>query len=49
VGVVRLDDGPSISGLILDVGSEDEVSVGSRVKAEFISEGDRVSLCFRLI
>lgn len=49
VGVVRLDDGPSISSLILDVGSEDEVSVGSRVKAEFISEGDRVSLCFRLI
>jgi uncharacterized OB-fold protein len=49
VGVVKLDDGPSISGLILDVSGEEEISVGSRVRAEFVSEGEKTSLCFRLV
>jgi uncharacterized OB-fold protein len=49
VGIVRLDDGPSISGLILDVSCEDDISIGSRVKADFITEGEKTTLCFRLV
>ena len=49
VGVVRLDDGPSISGLILDVKEGDELSVGSRVEAEYVKEGEKTALCFRLV
>jgi uncharacterized OB-fold protein len=48
VGVVKLDDGPSVSGLILGVTSGDELSVGSRVKAEYMKEGEKTRLCFRL-
>ena len=48
VGVVRLDDGPSVSGLILDVTDGGELSVGSRVEAEYVKEGERTALCFRL-
>ncbi len=49
VGVMRLDDGPSISGLILDVKEEGELSVGSRVEAEYVKEGEKTALCFRLV
>jgi uncharacterized OB-fold protein len=49
VGVVRLDDGPSISGLILDVKEGGELSVGSRVEAEYVKEGEKTALCFRLV
>jgi uncharacterized OB-fold protein len=48
VGVVRLDDGPSVSGLILDVKDGSELSVGSRVEAEYVKEGEKTALCFRL-
>ena len=49
VGVVRLDDGPSVSGLILDVKDGGELSVGSRVEAEYVKEGEKTALCFRLV
>lgn len=45
-GVVKLDAGPMISGMIVGV-SEEEMSVGSRVEAEFVKEGERTILCFR--
>ncbi len=48
VGVVRLDEGPSVSGLILDVKDGGELSVGSRVEAEYVKEGEKTALCFRL-
>lgn len=47
VGVVKLDDGPSISGMVLDVTSGEKIAVGSRMKAEFAREGERTALCFR--
>jgi len=46
VAVVKLDSGPSVSGQVL-VGEGDEVSVGTRVVAEFVEEGEATSLCFR--
>ena len=49
VGVVKLDEGPSISGMILGVKDGEEISVGSKVKAEFVKEGERTVLCFRPI
>ena len=48
VGVVQLEDGPSISGQILDVHDEKKIRVGSPVQAEFLKEEDRTRLCFRL-
>jgi uncharacterized OB-fold protein len=47
VGIVKLDDGPSISGMILDVSDGYQISVGTRVKGEFVKEGERTDLCFR--
>jgi uncharacterized OB-fold protein len=47
VGIVRTEEGPSISGMI--VGNPEEISVGSKVKAEFMREKDRTVLCFRLV
>jgi len=47
VGVVKLDEGPSISGMILGVTGGDEISVSSRVKAEFVKEEEKTNLCFR--
>ena len=49
VAVVKLNNGPSISGLVLDVEDSEELSVGAQVVAEFISEGEKTSLCFKLI
>ena len=49
VGVVKLDEGPSISGTILGVKDGEEIAVGSKVKAEFVKEGERTVLCFRPI
>jgi uncharacterized OB-fold protein len=48
VAVVKLDDGPSVSGLVLDVDEGDALSVGARVVAEFVKEGEETALCFRL-
>ncbi len=47
VGVVKLEDGPSISGMVLGVSDGDQISVGTLVKGEFIKEGERTVLCFR--
>ena len=49
VAVVKLDDGPSVSGLVLDVDDGEKISVGSRVEAEFVKEGEKTSLCFKLV
>ena len=49
VGVVKLEGGPSVSGQILGVTEGDEISVGSRVKAEFVKEDERVTLCFKQV
>ncbi len=46
VAVVKLDDGPSISGLVQD--KRDALSVGARVVAEFVKEGEKTTLCFQL-
>ena len=46
VAVVKLDDGPSVSGLVFYV-DEGELSVGARVAAELVKEGETTSLCFK--
>ena len=46
-GVVKLDSGPSITGLILDVPEGEKLKVGKKVKAEFIKEEEQTTLCFR--
>ncbi len=48
VAVVKLDDGPSVSGLVLGVDEGDTLSVGARVVAEFVKEGEKTALCFKL-
>ena len=48
VAVVKLDDGPSVSGLVLEVDEGDTLSVGARVVAEFVKEGEKTALCFKL-
>jgi len=48
-GIVKLDAGPSISGLILGVSDETELTVGTRVEAEFVEEEKGTTLCFRPI
>jgi len=45
VGVVQLDEGEEISGLILSGG--EAVEPGTRVKAKYVKEGDRVILAFQ--
>ena len=47
VGVVMLDDGPSVSGMILGVAEGSEITVGTRVRTEFVKVGERSALCFR--
>src|SRR4030042_5739418 len=45
VGVVKLDEGVSVSGLILRDGKH--LKPGARVKAKYLKEGDRVVLAFQ--
>ena len=45
-GIIKLDAGPSISGLINGF-SEENLTVGTRVKAEFVQEGERTTLHFK--
>jgi len=45
-GIIKLDAGPSISGLIEGV-SEEYLTVGTRVKAEFVQEGELTTLRFK--
>lgn len=49
VAVVKFDDGPSVSGLVLEVDEGDTLSVGARVVAEFVKEGEKTALCFKLV
>jgi uncharacterized OB-fold protein len=49
VAVVKLDEGPRVSGLVLDVDDGESLSVSSRVEAEFVKEGEKTSLCFKLV
>jgi uncharacterized OB-fold protein len=46
VAVVKLDDGSSVLGLVLDM-DEGERSVGARVVAELVKDGETTSLCFK--
>ena len=48
VAVVKLDDGPSVTGLVLEVDDGDTLSVGALVAAEFVKEGEKTVLCFKL-
>jgi uncharacterized OB-fold protein len=48
VGVVNLDEGPNVSGIILDVKEGEALKVGARVKAEFKKGEDRAALFFRV-
>jgi len=45
VGVVQLDEGEGISGLLLSGG--EAVEPGTRVKAKYVKDGDRVILAFQ--
>ena len=45
VGVVKLDEGESVSGLILS--DSEHLKPGTRVKANYVKEGDRVVLAFQ--
>ena len=47
VAVVMLDDGPSVSGLVLDVDEGRLLHVGARVVADLVKEGETTSLCFK--
>ena len=49
VAVVKLDDSPSVSGLVLGVEDGDALSVDARVVAEFVKEGEKTALCFKLV
>ena len=49
VAVIKFDDGPSVSGLVLNVDDGEKLSVGSRVEAVFVKEGEKTSLCFKLV
>ena len=48
VGIVKLDEGPSISGLILGNDPE-KVKVGSRATFTVVKEGDKAILAFKTI
>lgn len=47
VAIVRLDEGPSISGLIADANPE-KMTVGTRVKFTAVKEGEKAILAFKL-
>lgn len=48
-GIVKLDAGPSVSGLIIGVSEGEKIKIGSRVEAEFGKEDERAKLYFRPI
>jgi uncharacterized protein len=47
VAIVRLDEGPSISGLIADADPE-KITVGTRVKFTAVKDGEKAILAFKL-
>lgn len=48
-GIVKLEEGPSISGRILDVKRGEEINIGAEVEAVIVREDDGVKLCFRIV
>jgi uncharacterized OB-fold protein len=48
VGVVELDAGPRVSGMILDV-KNGKLSIGSKVVAKFVKEYEKTTLCFKIV
>ncbi|MFW6109772.1 MAG: Zn-ribbon domain-containing OB-fold protein [archaeon] len=47
VGIIKLDDGPMITGMIL--GEVDKIKIGDRVEPVYLDEGDEKLLAFRLV
>ncbi len=45
VGIIELDEGPMITGMIL--GDIDKISIGDRVEAVYLDEGDEKLLAFK--
>lgn len=45
IGLVKLDEGPTLTARIL--GDEKDISVGTRVVAEFKKEGEKTVLFFK--
>ena len=46
VGIVELDEGPMITGMIL--GDIDKISIGDRVEAVYLDEGEEKLLAFKM-
>ena len=46
VGIVELDEGPMITGMIL--GDVDKISIGDRVEAIYLDEGEEKLLAFKV-
>jgi uncharacterized OB-fold protein len=44
VGIIKIFEGPKISGLILD---DEKVKIGSKVEAVFLNEDERTILAFK--
>lgn len=44
VGIIELDEGPMITGMVL--GEVDEIKIGDRVEAVYIDEGEEKLLAF---
>lgn len=47
VGIIELDEGPSITGMIL--GEIDKIKIGAKVEAVYLDEGDGKILAFKLV
>ena len=47
VGIIELDEGPMITGMIL--GEVDKISIGDRVEAVYLDDGDEKLLAFKLV
>ena len=46
IGIVELDEGVSISGILLDENNE-EIKIGSKVQAVYLRENERTILAFK--
>ncbi len=47
VGIIHLDEGPMITGMIL--GEVDKIKIGDRVEAVYLDEGDEKVLAFKTV
>jgi uncharacterized OB-fold protein len=48
-GIVRLEEGPRISGLIPDIKRGEDVRIGAAVEAFIVREEGGAKICFRLV